>query len=104
MTRLRRSSAPTLALLSAMLERPRAWQYGYELAQMTRLKSGTLYPILMRLSDRGMLESKWQLSEKPGLPPRHMYRLTVDGGVFAREQIADTVTGHSSRLSLGKYA
>jgi PadR family transcriptional regulator, regulatory protein PadR len=103
MTRIRRSSAHTLSLLSAMLERPRAWQYGYELAQITRLKSGTLYPILMRLSDRGMLESKWQPSEKPGLPPRHMYRLTVNGGVFAREQIADT-TGHSSRLSLGKYA
>jgi PadR family transcriptional regulator, regulatory protein PadR len=86
-----------------MLERPRAWQYGYELAQITRLKSGTLYPILMRLSDRGMLESKWQPSEKPGLPPRHMYRLTVNGGVFAREQIAEAITGQNSRL-WGKYA
>ena len=104
MTRIRRSSAPTLALLSAMLERPRAWQYGYELAQITRLKSGTLYPILMRLSDRGMLESKWQPSEKPGLPPRHMYRLTVPGGVFAREQIADTINEPASRLVPGKYA
>src|SRR5580700_11244718 len=47
MTRFRRSSAPTLSLLSAMLERPRAWQHGYELAQITGLKSGTLYPILM---------------------------------------------------------
>jgi DNA-binding PadR family transcriptional regulator len=38
-----------------MLEqRPRAWQYGYELSQITELKSGTLYPILMRLSDRGL--------------------------------------------------
>jgi hypothetical protein len=32
-----------------------------------------------------------------------MYRLTVNGGVFAREQIADTITGQSSRL-WGKYA
>lgn len=87
-----------------MLERPRAWQYGYELAQITRLKSGTLYPILMRLSDRGMLESKWQPSDKPGSPPRHMYRLTVSGGAFAREQTAATFTGHGSRLTLGKYA
>ena len=87
-----------------MLERPRAWRYGYELAQMTRLKSGTLYPILMRLSDRGMLESKWQPAEKPGLPARHMYRLTVNGGVFAREQIAATISEQSPRLSLGKYA
>jgi DNA-binding PadR family transcriptional regulator len=87
-----------------MLERPRAWQHGYELAQITGLKSGTLYPILMRLSDRGMLESKWQPSERPGLPPRHLYRLTANGGVFAREQIADTIAGQGSRLSVGKYA
>jgi PadR family transcriptional regulator PadR len=90
MTRLRKISAPTLALLNAMLERPRAWQYGYELAQLTRLKSGTLYPILMRLCDRKLFESKWQPSPSPGRPPRHMYRLTSSGAAFAKEQMADS--------------
>ncbi|HUK01516.1 MAG TPA: PadR family transcriptional regulator [Steroidobacteraceae bacterium] len=87
MARDRRSSAPTLALFAALLERPRAWQYGYELSQLTQLKSGTLYPILIRLTDRGLLESRWQPSAEPGRPPRHMYKLTAAGAVFARDEI-----------------
>jgi DNA-binding PadR family transcriptional regulator len=75
-------------MLAALLERPRAWQYGYELSQITGLKSGTLYPILMRLCDRGLLEAQWQDAAQPGRPPRHMYRLTAAGTAFAREATA----------------
>jgi PadR family transcriptional regulator, regulatory protein PadR len=102
-TRVRKTSVPTLALLLAMLERPRAWQYGYELAQLTGLKSGTLYPILMRLCDRKLFESKWQPSPSPGRPPRHMYRLTASGAVFAKEQMADSRKS-KSREPQGTFA
>jgi hypothetical protein len=61
------------------------WQYGYELSKQTYLKSGTLYPLLMRLSDQGLLASRWQEPERPGRPPRHAYRLTPTGLAFARE-------------------
>ena len=88
MERSRRPSVHTLALLAALIEQPRTWQYGYELSQATQLKSGTLYPILMRLSDRGLLESRWQPSPEPGRPPRHLYRLTAAGAALARESIA----------------
>jgi DNA-binding PadR family transcriptional regulator len=74
-------------LLAALLERPRAWQHGYELSKATDLKSGTLYPILIRLSDLGYLDSRWKESELQGRPPRHVYRLTANGLAFAREQI-----------------
>ncbi len=84
MERNRRPSAHTLSLLEALSKRSRAWQYGYELSQVTGLKSGTLYPILMRLCDRGLLESRWQPPTRAGRPPRHMYRLTVPGAAFAR--------------------
>jgi DNA-binding PadR family transcriptional regulator len=67
-----------------MLRTPRAWQYGYELSKQTDLSSGTLYPLLMRLSDQGLLESQWQEPERPGKPPRHAYRLTSNGLAFAR--------------------
>lgn len=87
MDRSRRSSAHTLALIAALAKRPQAWQYGYELSQQTALKSGTLYPILMRLCDRGLLESKWQPSPQRGRPPRHMYRLTSSGAAFARNEL-----------------
>jgi PadR family transcriptional regulator PadR len=72
-------SPQTLAVLVALGEQPLAWQHGYALAQLTGLKSGTLYPILIRLADRGLLESCWQEDPVPGRPRRHLYRLTPDG-------------------------
>lgn len=78
------SSAQTRQLLEAMMRHPRNWQYGYELSKVTGLKSGTLYPLLMRLSDQGFLESCWQEPERVGRPPRHAYRLTSTGLELAR--------------------
>jgi PadR family transcriptional regulator PadR len=84
MARKPNSSSQTRELLSLMLRKPRTWHYGYELSSDTGLSSGTLYPLLMRLSDQGLLESHWQEPERPGKPPRHVYRLTSEGLVFAR--------------------
>jgi PadR family transcriptional regulator PadR len=78
-----RLSRQTLALLSALLEVPSDWQYGYDLSRRTELKSGTLYPILMRLAEREWLETKWDFQDGGGRP-RHMYRLTPDGRRRAR--------------------
>lgn len=83
----RKCSRQTVALLVALMERPRAWQYGYELSKATNLKSGTLYPILIRLSDLGFLDSRWNDAERPGRPPRHVYRLTANGMAMAREHM-----------------
>jgi DNA-binding PadR family transcriptional regulator len=88
MARDRKCSDQTLALLAALTERPGNWRHGYELSSDTGLKSGTLYPILMRLSDRGLLDSKWTPHGHTGRPPRHMYRLTAQGVAFAQEQLA----------------
>jgi DNA-binding PadR family transcriptional regulator len=81
----RKCSPQTLALLAALMDRPRAWQHGYDLSKETGLKSGTLYPILTRLSDKGFLDSRWEDAEQPGRPPRHAYRLTASGLALARE-------------------
>lgn len=78
-------SAQTRALLTALLDQPIAWRHGYDLSKETGLKSGTLYPLLMRLSDQGLLASRWEESEQPGRPPRHVYRLTPDGLELARD-------------------
>jgi DNA-binding PadR family transcriptional regulator len=72
-----------------LLESPQAWHYGLVLSRETGLKSGTLYPILMRLADRGLLESRWEAPEQPGLPARHMYRLTPEGLAYAAEALAE---------------
>lgn len=77
-------SVQTRVLLAVLLQSPLDWRHGYDLSNETALKSGTLYPLLMRLSDQGLLESKWLDTERRGRPPRHMYRLTPDGLALAR--------------------
>jgi PadR family transcriptional regulator, regulatory protein PadR len=72
-------SAQTLSVLSALCDEPSQWRHGYELAKQVGLKSGTLYPILIRLADRGLVEARWQDEAQPGRPRRHLYRLTADG-------------------------
>jgi PadR family transcriptional regulator PadR len=79
-----RLSPQTLQVLDAFLDGPKDWQYGYDISRNTGLKSGTLYPILMRLAERKLLETSWETSEI-GKPPRHLYRLTLDGMRFVRE-------------------
>jgi DNA-binding PadR family transcriptional regulator len=92
MIRPTRISRPTRVLLVELLAAPRAWRYGYDLSQTTSLKSGTLYPLLIRLSDLGLLESRWEEPEHEGRPPRHAYRLTSDGVALAKTiRIAEPV-------------
>jgi PadR family transcriptional regulator PadR len=55
------------------------WRHGYDVARRTGLASGTLYPILARLADRGYLERRWEVDPPPGRPARHLYRLTAIG-------------------------
>ncbi len=75
----RRPSRQTVAVLTALADRPQQWRYGYELLKELGLEAGTLYPILMRLSGRGLLEASWETEPPPGRPPRHLYRLTAAG-------------------------
>lgn len=84
------SSPQTLRLLAALLEQPDGWHYGYELSRRTGLRSGTLYPILVRLADRGWLETRWAQPERPGRPARHTYRLTPSGRELARQRVGST--------------
>ena len=87
MTRGRRPSPQTVAVLGALAAEPTAWRYGYELGLEVGLKAGSLYPILMRLADRGRLEAAWETNPPPGRPPRHLYRLTARGLELATEPV-----------------
>ncbi len=81
-----RVSVQTLSVLNEFLQTPQDWRYGYDISRNAGLKSGTLYPILMRLAGRSLLETRWETAE-PGKPPRHMYRLTASGLRYARQQV-----------------
>lgn len=77
-------SRQTSAVLAALSQRPLEWRHGYDILKQTGLRSGTLYPLLIRLHGRGLLEAEWRPPESPGRPPRHAYRLTAAGLDLAR--------------------
>lgn len=82
-------SRQTRIVLAALAEEPQRWWHGYDLASSLGLRSGTLYPLLIRLNEQGLLEAEWRSSEVRGRPPRHMYRLTAAGVALAAELAAD---------------
>jgi PadR family transcriptional regulator, regulatory protein PadR len=90
-------SAQTLSVLAALCAEPSQWQHGYALAKQTGLKSGTLYPILIRLADRGLVEACWQEEPAPGRPRRHLYRLTADGLATATAALARAEPARAGR-------
>lgn len=69
-----------LCVLAALTEKER---YGYDLSQrlekagLGRLKGGTLYPVLGRLEQAGLVTARWQVGEQG--PSRKYYDLTPVG-------------------------
>jgi DNA-binding PadR family transcriptional regulator len=65
----------------ATLSQLRAPRYGYELRQALAekgmaIEEGTLYPLLRRLENQGLLESEWKIEDGP---PRRYYALNAEG-------------------------
>jgi len=90
MSRRTTFSAQTLGVLAALAAQPSAWRHGYDLARETDLKSGTLYPILVRLAGRQIVEACWEDGDPAGRPRRHLYRLTSNGLAVATAALAGT--------------
>lgn len=96
MARPPNASRQTRSMLNILLREPRRWQHGYELCKETGLRSGTLYPLLIRLSDQGLLDSEWRQPSRSGLPPRHVYRLNTRGLALARQLTQEDVPNPES--------
>ena len=99
---LPRISPQTASLLEALLHQPAEWRHGYDLSKDTGLKSGTLYPILVRLAEHELLETRWDEPTVPGRPPRHMYRLTAEGKRVAREHASAPKRRRKLKLAYGE--
>jgi DNA-binding PadR family transcriptional regulator len=84
MARTRRPSKQMLMLLEAFAAKTQQWRHGYDLMKDTGLSSGTLYPLLMRMADKGLVEAEWREPAQPGRPARHAYRLTAAGIALAQ--------------------
>lgn len=69
----------TIAVLKAVRD---GYGYGTDIMDRTGLPSGTVYPALSRLDERGYLRSRWEkreVADAERRPRRRYYRLTPSG-------------------------
>jgi PadR family transcriptional regulator PadR len=87
-------TGPLERVLRVFLDDPTARYYGYDLMKTAHLPSGTLYPMLARLQDKGLVTSKWEPRAEAagGRPPRKYYQLTGEGIGFARLELAEAAS------------
>jgi DNA-binding PadR family transcriptional regulator len=78
-------------VLRAFLNEPGQPLYGYDLMQAAKLKSGTLYPILSRLTAEGWVTRTAEAIDPAveGRPARRYYQLTAVGAAEARQAFAE---------------
>jgi DNA-binding PadR family transcriptional regulator len=83
-------TGPLERVLRVLNADPTAPHYGYDLMRAARLASGTLYPVLARLQQEGLVDSEWEAPrvDAGGRPPRKYYRLTAEGVRVARTELA----------------
>lgn len=94
-TRRSRHLSPTTAqVLKVLLGREAGPVYGYEVIKDTGLPSGTVYPILANLSQKGWVREEWEHLDPSaaGRPARRNYTLTPEGraqGLAALRALAE---------------
>lgn len=88
------------------MSEPQRQRFGLEVLRTTNTSSGSLYPILHRLEEQGLLDGAWEAlgdATAEGRRPRRMYRLNPDYAERAHAmldewRVAHTATGRSLRL------
>jgi PadR family transcriptional regulator, regulatory protein PadR len=84
-----RVSGPTLKLLKLLLEKPKEGRSGAEISKITKLGSGTMYPLLQRLEIAKWIEGEWENVDpsEVGRPKRRLYKLTRSGQAAAIKEL-----------------
>ena len=57
-------------------------QHGWDIMDATDLPSGTVYPILRRIEEEGLVRARWErdgAARREQRPPRRYYELTAAG-------------------------
>jgi DNA-binding PadR family transcriptional regulator len=75
-------------------------QHGWDIMDATDLSSGTVYPILRRFEEEGLVRAKWEregTARREQRPPRRYYELTTAG----QGRLADARARFRAMASLG---
>lgn len=97
-----RITGPTYKVLKTLLSGPDGTWYGLQIGRASGLKTGTLYPILLRLQDHGWIEGEWEDIDPSveGRRPRRYWHLTPNGRARARAAVNE-IDNFQPRPALG---
>lgn len=87
--RVPRLTKPSLQILQFFAHEPRSEFSGAEIRRTLKISTGTLYPILLRFEEAGLLKSRWEdvIPQEIGRPRRRLYRITADGINVAQREL-----------------
>lgn len=75
--------------------------YGFKIAQATGLRTGSVFPILARLEQLGLVVSEWESSDPTTRGPRRrFYRLSPNGLEWARAVVAERRPARAGRTTV----
>src|SRR5580693_955788 len=102
--RVMKLTGPLERVLRAFLADPAAPRYGYDLMKASGLPSGTLYPLLSRLQEQGLVSSAWEPAgtDASGRPARRYYWLTDEGIQTGREELARADSARPRKRGAGR--
>jgi len=98
-----RLTSQSLKVLKLFVESSSHAYSGAEIMKATGLSSGTLYPILFRFEEHGLLESAWERGKAQtlGRPRRRLYSVTRHGLTVARSALTELAV-HGLRPAFGR--
>lgn len=89
-----------LQLFAIMLRDPTGQHYALELSREARVNVGSIYAILARLEQNGIVTAKFEDIDpvEVGRPPRRYYSFTAEGRRFAQSEISTLQTAFSGGI------
>lgn len=88
-----RITTQTIRVLTTLMAPAQEEMSGAEIGRLTKLSSGTTYPILLRLEEAGWVKSRWEVEDphELGRPRRRLYQVTGLGIRKARSALRDLI-------------
>ena len=94
---------PTTLVLHALAQ---GFRHGFDILDVTGLPSGTVYPILRRLEEEGLVSADWEdvaIAREEQRPPRRYYEVTPAGHAvlktaLARYEVPRSIAARARRL------
>lgn len=89
-----RLTAQSFKVLAVLMSHIQDEVSGADVGRSTKLASGTLYPILIRLEEAGWVTSHWETDDPKelGRPRRRLYRVTGLGARKVRLALKEIVS------------